>query len=149
MSLRPSHLLLLLSPTLLAQAPDAWDQVLGRQRFRPEDQGAYQFISRGQEFEGAWRSDVQLTRLRASGELSFLQLDEGQSKALWSRQRWTSGESRWAILGPTQEILSTGTAQPTAESLLQTLRDAGEGDGELERLGSQIQQATKLLRSMI
>ena len=32
---------------------------------------------------------------------------------------------------------------------LQTLRDAGEGDGELERLTRQIQQATKLLRSMI
>ncbi len=125
MSIRPFHLLFLLSPALLAQAPDAWDQVLGRQRFRPEDQGAYQFISRSQEFEGAWRREAQLMRLRASGELSFLQLDDGQSKALWAKQRWSPGENRWAILGPNLEILSSGTTEPTAESLLQTLRDAG------------------------
>ncbi len=99
--------------------------LLSRQRFRSDRQGAYQFITRGQEYEGVWSKELALTRLRASGELSFLQLDEAQSKALWSRQRWLAGESHWAILGPVSEIVASGTSQPTAESLLQTLRDAG------------------------
>ncbi|MBL0313390.1 MAG: hypothetical protein IPP78_11910 [Holophagaceae bacterium] len=125
MYFRRGSIVLLVSSGLLAQAPDAWETLLSRQRIRPNRQGAYQFISRGQDFEGVWSNDLALTRLRASGELSFLQLDEAQSKALWSRQRWASIESHWAILGPTFEIVASGTSQPTAESLLQTLRDVG------------------------
>ncbi len=124
MGLHRASIVILLSSGLLAQAPDAWETLLSRQRFQPR-LGAYQFISRSQEYEGTWRSDPALTRLRASGELIFYQLDDLQSKALWSRHRWPSGESHWAILGPTSEIVASGTSQPTAESLLQTLRDAG------------------------
>ena len=125
MCFRRASIVILVSSGLLAQVPDAWEMLLLRQRFQPSRQGAYQFISRAQEFEGAWSNDLALIKLRASGELSFLQLDEAQSKALWSRQRWAAGENHWAILGPTFEIVALGTSQPTAESLLQTLRDAG------------------------
>ena len=122
--LHPSVLVLVASG-LMAQAPDAWETLLLRLRFRSDRLGAYAFISRGQEFEGAWSNDLALARLRASGELGFLQLDEVQAKALWSRQRWPVGESHWAVLGPSLEIVASGTSQPTAESLLQTLRDVG------------------------
>lgn len=125
MCFRRASIVILVSSGLLAQAPDAWEMLLSRQRFQPSRQGTYQFISRAQEFEGTWSNDLALIKLRASGELSFLQLDEAQSKALWSRQRWAAGENHWAILGPTFEIVALGTSQPTAESLLQTLRDAG------------------------
>ncbi len=117
--------MILITSGILAQAPDAWDTLLARQRIRPNLQGAYQFISRGQEFEGGWSNDLALTKLRASGELGFLQLDEAQAKALWSRQRWPAGETHWVIQGPTFEMVATGTSRPTAESLLQALRDAG------------------------
>jgi hypothetical protein len=122
MYFRCASIVILGSSGLLAQTPDAWETLLGRQLDR---QGAYQFLSRGQEFEGAWSSDLSLTKLRVSGELSFLQLDDAQSKALWSRQHWPVTETHWVILGPTFEIVASGTAQPTAEVLLQTLRDAG------------------------
>lgn len=125
MNFRRAPLVMLAASSLLAQAPDAWESLLSRLRLRPSRQGAYQFLSRGWEFDGAWRQDLALTRLRASGELSFLQLDEAQAKSLGSRQRWTSGESHWAVLGPAFDIVASGTTQPTAESLLQTLRDAG------------------------
>lgn len=125
MNFSRASLVMLATSSLLAQAPDAWETLLARLRIRPNRQGAYQFLSRGQEFEGAWRQDQALTRLRASGELSFLQLDESQARSLWSRQHWTSGESHWAALGPAFEIVASGTSQPTAEALLQTLRDAG------------------------
>ncbi len=124
-SLRPLFLLPMALAPLAAQTPDAWDQLLARQRFRPEDQGAYQLVTRGQEFEGTWRFDRQITLLRASGELSFMQLDDGQAKAFWARQRWSPGESRWALLGPNLEVAASGNAPFTVDSLLQTLRDAG------------------------
>lgn len=124
MCFRRASIVILVSSGLLAQAPDAWETLLGRQRFQPR-QGAYQFISRGQEYEGAWSNDLALTKLRASSELSFLQLNDVQSKALWPRQHWSAGENHWVILGPTFEIVASGTTQPTAESLLQGLRDAG------------------------
>lgn len=122
---RLASIVIAVSPGMQAQSPDAWESLLSRQRFRPDRQGAYQFISRGQDYEGPWSNDLALTKLRASGELSFLQLDEAQSKALWSRQRWAIGEGHWVILDPALEIVASGTAQPTVESLLQTLRDAG------------------------
>lgn len=125
MAYRRASILVLVSSGLLSQAPDAWEALLSRQRVRPDRQGAYQFISRGQEFEGPWANELPVARLRASGELSFLQLDEGQSKGLWLRQRWPAGESHWAVLGPAFEIVASGTSQPTAESLLQILRDSG------------------------
>ncbi len=125
MNFSRASLVLLAASSLLAQAPDAWETLLSRLRLRPNRQGAYQFLSRGWEFEGAWRQDLALTRLRASGELSFLQLDEAQGKSLWSKQHWTSGESHWAVLGPALDIVAVGTTPPTAESLLQTMREAG------------------------
>ena len=125
MYFRLASIVILVSSGLLAQVPDAWEMLLSRQRFQPSRQGAYQFISRAQEFEGAWSNDLALTKLRVSGELSFLQLDDIQSKALWLRQHWPVTETHWVILGPTFEIVASGTTQPTAESLLQTLRDAG------------------------
>lgn len=125
MDFRRASLLILAGSGLLAQTPDAWELLLGRQGFRPGRLAAYQFISRGQEFEGPWRGDPELAKLRASGELGFMELDDAQSNALWSHQHWPAGESRWSILGPTFEIVASGTAQPTAESLLQSLRDAG------------------------
>lgn len=125
MSLRLSCLLVLPSAVLVAQAPDAFDTLLAHQRFSPDGSSAYQFLSRGGEFDTSWSGDPELRRLRASGELTFLQLDDFQAKALWSRQHWTLGESHWAILGPESTIVATGNAQPTPASLLQTLRDAG------------------------
>lgn len=125
MCFRRAPIVMLAASGLLAQAPDAWDTLLSRQRIRPDRQGAYQFVYRGQEFEGAWSNDPALKKLRASGELSFIQLDGGQAKALWARQTWAAGENHWAILGPSFDIVASGTSQPTAESLLQSLRDAG------------------------
>ena len=125
MYLPRASILLLVSSGLLAQAPDAWEMLLGRQRFRSNLQSAYQFVTRGQEFGGGWRNELALTKLRASGELSFLQLNEAQAKALWLRQQWPTGESRWVILGPALDIVASDTLQPTAESLLQVLREAG------------------------
>ena len=125
MLFRYASSILLVSSALLAQTPDAFEALLARQRMRPDSSGAYQFLSAGVEFEGPWRGSPELMRLRVSGELSFLQLDEAQTKALWSRQRWSPGESRWVILGPDLSIVGSGTAHPTAESLLQALRDAG------------------------
>ena len=52
MCFRRASIVILVSSGLLAQAPDAWDSLLSRQRFRPVSQGAYQFISRAQEYEG-------------------------------------------------------------------------------------------------
>ncbi|MDE3245469.1 MAG: hypothetical protein KGN80_05225, partial [Acidobacteriota bacterium] len=68
MNLRRASLLLFAASSLLAQAPDAWETLLSRLRLRPNRQGAYQFLSRGWEFDGTWRQELALTRLRAAGE---------------------------------------------------------------------------------